>query len=321
MVKRSILILALAACGKFEDPDIVIDLRPISIAADRPEQVVTVDAMSQPTDILAQLKDTVLTVVISDLNFERGIRWSAEVCYDLDDDRCDHDSPYEMLGSGTWDDPDLGPYRPYPTLTIPADGNLLGILVDELDNDALHGLGGLTFNLSLRIGGVDADPSLDQFLTKQMMVSPAIPAGRLANHNPTLDGFDAQLDGGEDFVLPTGRCGGPSTPVLVAPGQTLRIEPIENVATRETYQVPAIDGTTRTFTEAVTYQWLATGGKFSSGNTGGGHDAFGNLQPTHTDWTAPKVDDAMRVSLWIIQRDERLGVTLWESCVVVQPPR
>lgn len=316
MVKRLLLILTLTACGKFEDPDIVIDLRPISIDADFPEQVVTVDAMSQPAEILDQLDDTVLTVVLSDLNFERRIRWSAEVCWNLDDARCDHDSPYEMLGSGVWDDPDT---FPYPTLTIPADGNLLGILFDELDNDSLHGLGGLTFNLSLRIGGEGADPAQDQYLTKQMMISPAIPAGRIANHNPTLDGFDTQLDGGEDFLLPLGRCGGPSTPVLVAPGQKLRIEPIENVATRETYEVPTIDGTTRTFTEAVTYQWLATAGKFSSGNTGGGHDAFGNLQPTHTEWTAPKVDEATQVSMWIVQRDERLGVTLWESCVVVQP--
>jgi hypothetical protein len=319
MVKPALLILTLTACGKFEDPNIVIDLRPIAIYANFPEQVVTVDAMSQPADILAQLKNTVLTVVLSDRNFERGIRWSAEVCYDLDDARCNHDSPYEMLGSGVWDDPDLNPFRPFPTLTIPADGNLLDILLDELDNDALHGLGGLTFNLVLRIGGEDADPSLDQYLTKQMMVSPAIPAGRVANQNPTLDGFDTQIDGGEDFLLPLDPCGGQSVPVLVRPEQKLRIEPIENAATRETYQVPTIDGTTRTFTEAVTYQWLATAGKFSSGNTGGGHDAFGNLQPTHTEWTAPDVTEGTRVSMWIIQRDERLGVTLWQSCLVVQP--
>lgn len=319
MVKRSILILALAACGKFEDPDIVIDLRPISIDADWPEQVVTVDAMSQPADIIAQLHDTVLRVVISDLNFDRGIRWSAEVCNTDNDSRCDHDNPYEMLGSGVWDDPDLNPYRAYPTLTIPADGNLLNILLDELDSDALHGLGGITFALSLRIGGADADPSLDQYLTKQMMVSPAIPAGRIANHNPTLDGFDAQLDDGPDFLLTIGRCGTGAVPLTIQPGQKLRIEPIENIATRETYVVPTIDGSTRTFTEAVTYQWLATSGKFSSGNTGGGHDPFGNLEPTHTDWTAPKVDAPTRVSMWIIQRDERLGVALYETCVIVQP--
>ena len=316
MVKQTLLILALAACGKFEDPDIVIDLRPISIDADRPEQVITVDAMSQPADILGQLQNTQLRVVISDLNFERGIRWSAEVCADLDDARCDDDSPSEMLGSGVWDDPDV---NPYPTLTIPGDGNLLGILLDELDSDALHGLGGLTFNLSLRVGGEDADPALDQYLTKQMMVSPAIPAGRIPNHNPTLDGFDTQIDGGEDVLLPTDRCTDRQSAVFIHPEQKLRIEPIENVATRETYEVPTIDGTTRTFTEAVTYQWLATAGKFSSGNTGGGHDPFGNLEPTHTEWTAPKVDEPTEVWLWIIQRDERLGVTLWESCVVVQP--
>jgi hypothetical protein len=221
-----------------------------------------------------------------------------------------------MLGSGVWGDPDT---FPYPTLTIPSDGNLLGILFDELDNDALHGLGGLAFNLSLRIGGEDTDPSLDQYLTKQMMISPAIPAGRIANHNPTLDGFDAEIDGGADFLLTPARCGIPPVSTSIQSGHKLRIEPIENAATRETYEVPTIDGTTRMFTEAVTYQWLATAGKFSSGNTGGGHDAFGNLEPTHTEWTAPTVDEPTLVMLWIIQRDERLGVSLSEACVDVEP--
>jgi hypothetical protein len=133
-----------------------------------------------------------------------------------------------------------------------------------------------------------------------------------------MDGVDTQVDGGEDFLLPIGRCG-QVAPVAVSSGQKLRLEPIENIATRETYEVPTIDGTTRTFTEAVTYQWLATAGKFSSGNTGGGHDPFGNLEPLHTEWTAPKVTEDTRVSMWIIQRDERLGVTLYESCVIVQP--
>jgi hypothetical protein len=317
MVKTTILMLALAACGKFEDPDIVIDLRPISIAATPPEQVVTVDAMSQPADLLAQLSDTQLQITLSDLNFERGIRWSAEVCYDLDDARCDHDSRYEELGSGVWSDPDTSAA---PTLTIPHDGNLLAILLDELDNDSLHGLGGLTFNLSLRIGGEDADPAQDQYLTKQMMVSPRIPAARLANNNPTLDGFDTQIDGGADFVLPEGPCWATSTTTqVVAPEQKLTLQPIENATTRETYSVPTIDGTTRTFTEAVTYQWLATAGKFSSGNTGGGHDPFGNLEPTHTDWTAPKVDEPTQVWMWMIQRDERLGVSLHQACILVTP--
>lgn len=319
MVKRSLLILMVAACGKFEDPAIVIDLRPIAITADRPEQVVTVDAMSQPADILPQLQDTYLTVVLSDLNFDRNIRWSAEVCNLDDSSRCDHDNPYETLGSGVWSDPDTS--QP-PVLKIPADGNLLGILVDELESDTLHGLGGIDFGLSLTIGGEDADPSLDQYLSKQMMVSPAIPANRTPNQNPTLDNVSTEIDGGDDFALGLVACRDQMFPLSITPGQKVRLEPIENANTREVYTVPALDGTTRTFTESVTYQWLATAGKFSDSTTGGGHDAFGNLAPVHTTWTAPtadKLDGPTAVSLWIIQRDERLGVSWYEGCFLVTP--
>jgi hypothetical protein len=319
MVKRSVLILFVAACGKFEDPAIVLDLRPISISADLPEQVVTVDAMTQPEDILPQLRDAHLTVVISDLNFQRRIRWHAELCWTDDEERCDRSGPWAVLGDGVWDDPDVAPA---PTITVPADANLLGILVDELDNDTLHGLGGLTYGLSLRIGGEDADPALDQYLSKELQVSPAIPVGRTPNQNPTLDAIATEVDGGEAFPLLLGRCEDQPVPLVITPGQKVRFEPQENAATREVYTVPALDGTTRTFTEAVTYQWLATAGKFSDGTTGGGHDAFGNLKPVHTDWTAPsadKIDGLTDVSLWIIQRDERLGVSLYEACVRVQP--
>jgi hypothetical protein len=319
MVKRSLLILMLAACGKFEDPAIVIDLRPIALGADFPEQVVSVDAMSQPADILAQLRIAHIQVLIADQNFERRIRWHAELCWQDDSERCDHSSPWELLGEGVWEDPDE---VQIPGITVPKDGNLLGILVDELDQDPLHGLGGLTYGLSLRIGGEDADPSLDQYMSKGLMVSPAIPAGRTPNKNPTLDSISAEVDGGDDFPLPLRSCAEAAAPLVVAPGQKVRMEPVERSDTRETYAVPTLDGMMRTFTEAVTYQWLATAGKFSDSTTGGGHDPFGNLKPTHTEWTAPsadKLDGPTDISFWIIQRDERLGVNWVESCVRVVP--
>jgi len=65
-----------------------------------------------------------------------------------------------------------------------------------------------------------------------------------------------------------------------------------------------------------------TAGKFSDASTGGGHDAFGNLMPLHTDWTAPaadKLDGPTPVSFWIIQRDERLGLTWYQACFLVTP--
>ena len=320
-MRRVLLLLLVGACAKFEDPSTVVDLRPIAVSADLPEQVIDIDATTTADQVLAQLSDTHVQILISDLNFDRRIRWSAEVCNLDSAERCDHSVPYEKLGSGVWDDPDGT--TPAPMLTIPADGNLIGILYDELQNDTLHGLGGEYFAISLAIGGEDADPSLDQYLAKEMLVSPRIPADRTPNHNPTIDHIDAEVndDMTTSFPLPLGRCSDASAPkTLIHPGDKLRLEPIELPTTRETYSVPTIDGMTRTFTEAVTYQWLATAGSFSDSSTGGGHDPFGNLTPVKTEWTAPtKITEPTNVWLWIIQRDERLGVTWYQACVTVAP--
>jgi hypothetical protein len=313
------LICLVAACSKFADPSVVVDLRPIAISADRPEQVVDIDAMTTADQILAQLSDTHVCVLLSDLNFNRRIRWSAEVC-NTDDDRCDDWAPYELLGSGLWEDPDTSPA---PCLTIPADGNLLGILYDELQSDSVHGLGGEYFGISLKIGGEDADPDLDQYLAKSMVVSPRIPTDRMPNNNPTMDHIKTEIDDDAQtaFAFPLVRCSdvGEPTPWVHA-GHKLRLEPVEFPYTRETYTVPTIDGSTRTFTEAVTYQWLATAGSFSDSSTGGGHDPFGNQMPLNTEWTAPNnVTGPTNVSLWMIERDERLGLTWYEGCVTVGP--
>lgn len=324
MVKRALLLMLVAACGKFEDPAVVLDLRPIAMAADVPEQVVTVDLTKplRPDEVLVQLVDMHVAVLLADRNFDRGIRWSAELCNLTSDGRCDHGNPYEELGSGVWPDPDTSPP---PLITVPADGNLLGILLDELDNDTLHGLGGLYVGVSLRIGGEDADPALDQYAAKEMVVSPAIPAGRTPNQNPLIARIDAAIGGDASTTvpLPPGRCGTAGlSPLVMPPSTKLLLQPIELPSTRETYTVPTIDGMTRTFTEAVTYQWLDTGGKLSDATTGGGHDTFGNQMPVNTTWTSPAakdLDPSGNVQFWIIIRDERLGVSWIEACVHVQP--
>ena len=123
------------------------------------------------------------------------------------------------------------------------------------------------------------------------------------------------------MLIPLERCAVAQQPLVVAPGQKVRLMPREPDDARETYVVPTIDGKSRTFTESLTYQWVVSAGTLSSGNTGGPHDAFGNPRPLSTDWTAPHADDLTGptedVRLWIIQRDERLGESWNETCVRV----
>jgi hypothetical protein len=227
-----------------------------------------------------------------------------------------------VFGSGVWDDPDapLGP--PMLCGTIPADGNLLAVAMDSFENDQLHGLGGIYYGVSLKVGGEGADPANDLYAAKALRLMPRIPADIAANNNPSIDRVEANIEGGETLPLVFGRCKAQAMPLQIAPHQTVRITPVEHSLTREEYVVPTTDGGSRMFTESPTYQWLATGGKFSAGETGGPKDAFGNDAVLWTEWTAPSADDLdgpKDFDLWLIQRDERLGVNWYETCIRVIP--
>ena len=151
---------------------------------------------------------------------------------------------------------------------------------------------------------------------------PRIPATVTANTNPTMSGLAATIDGGLDTPVDLGRCVDAAHPLELAPAQKVRFTPIEPDGVRETYDVPTLDGMTRTFTESLTYQWVVGGGGLSSGDTGGPHDPFGNPAPLFTDFTAPAakdLDGPTDISMWIVQRDERLGVAWFEACLRVVP--
>ena len=111
-------------------------------------------------------------------------------------------------------------------------------------------------------------------------------------------------------------------PLQVTPGQKIRLTPVEPDGVRESYVTPTIDGGERMFTESITYQWVIGDGGLSKGSTGGGHDAFGNLKPLFTDFTAPdaeSLDGPEDIAVWVVVRDERLGAAWYEACIHVTP--
>src|SRR5262249_22915272 len=111
-----------------------------------------------------------------------------------------------------------------------------------------------------------------------------------------------------------------TNPFTLAPGTQIILTPVETNGARETYVIPTLDGGSEMFTESLTYQWVATAGKFSTGTTGGPRDPFGNPAPLSTRWTAPKgVTGRTEISMWVVQRDERFGVAWYERCIVVEP--
>jgi len=316
MVKR--LLVLLAACGKFQDPNIVVDLRVIGMTASVPEQVIDVGS-----DVLPQLVASDVCALVGDPSFDgRRLRYTMTLCPIGDSDRCDDGVPQHVVAQGLLQDPDITVPEPKLCATIEPDGNLLGVVKYALDNDILHGLEGEAYEVELRVGGQDADPSLDLFAAKSLQVIANIPAGRPPNHNPTLTEIDVTMPDMSVAPLPLGRCVDQPAPLEVPPATKLRLTPIEPDGVREMYDVVKLDGTIQTFTENLTYQWVAGAGSFSDGETGGPHDPFGNEPPLFSDWKSPAakdLDGPTAISIWVLQRDERLGAAWYESCIRVVP--
>lgn len=328
MVNRRLASLACAAavagCGSFQDPNIVLDLRVLAMRSEPPDQVIDVD-LSQPpmpAALLAQLVPTEVCALVADPAQDRRLLWSMTMCPLTSNERCADDRPQVALGGGLLDDPDTTVPEPSLCATVQPDGNLLAVLIDVLQNDDFKGLGGLDYAVQLRIGGENGNRDLDQYATKTLRVSPRIPMDRTANHNPELDHVDAILGDAAPVALPLGRCLENPAPYALAPGTKLRLLPVEAAGAREVYVVPTLDGRSESFTESLTYQWIASAGGYSRGSTGGPRDLSGNPPPLFSDYKSPAASDLdgpTDVSLWIIQRDERLGARWYESCVRVAP--
>jgi hypothetical protein len=327
MVNRALLTLVVilwtaAGCGKFQDPNVVVDLRTLAMRADPPDQVIDVDLTQpiMPAALLAQLVPTRVCALIADPGADRRLLWSMTLCSLLSNDRCDDDGPELLLGMGLSDDPDTTVPEPSMCVTVMPDANLLALLVFIVQGDTLHGLGGIDYGVVLRVGGENGNRDLDQYAAKTLEVSPRIPAARAANHNPTLDRIEASLEDGTPVALPLGRCVDNPAPYELLSATKLRLRPIESAGAREVYTVPTLDGHSETFTESLTYQWIVGAGGFSRGSTGGPRDLSGNPPPLFSDFKSPAASDLIGsplIPLWIIQRDERLGVQWYESCLRV----
>jgi hypothetical protein len=326
---RFALIIFVSACASFESPDIVLDTRVIAMSATVPDQVIDIDLSMgepRPADLLDQMVPSTMCALVGDPTFDRRLRWSMTLCQRCDDGCCS-DLPQVPLTEGIAEDPELAVPAPQMCATVEPDGNLLGIVLAIFEEDVFQGLGGLDYGVVLQVGGEGEDPALDQIAGKTLRVNPRIPAEVTANTNPTLDQFDAApyTEEGrtlDPFPLPMGRCVDQTEPLTLVPTQRVRITPVEPESARETYVVPTIDGVGQTFTESLTYQWLAGAGSYSSGSTGGPRDITGNPAPLFTEFRAPRAEDLAGptdIPLWIVQRDERLGATWYETCIRVVP--
>jgi hypothetical protein len=314
--------LALAACGSFEDPAIVLDLRIIGMVAEPPEQLVAIDPSMPPDPSTIVLQPARVCAVVADPADARPLEWRMRVCPDGDDLRCELDRPYMDVGAGVLDDPDTSLVPQEPCAVVPPGPELLEILADAIEDDPLAAYGGVDIEVELRVVPVGGGEDVAVYGAKRLRFAPHLPAERTANQNPTIERFDASINGAAPVPLPLGRCPEQLAPLTINAGDELTLDPIEPPGAREDYVVPTFDGGSRMFTENLSYGWLATTGEYSSGSTGGERDAFGNVPPIDTDYRTPPPDEVtapIDVPIWIAQRDERLGGAFYRSCVRVMP--
>ncbi len=309
-------LLAVAACNTFEDPTVVIDLRVIAMTASPPEQVLDVD-LANPVigDLVAQLQPSFICATVAEPGRAGGLRWSLTACLP-DNGHCDPGRPSVVIASGEALDPESDPL-PICTPVLPSP-DIVAILADAYENDPVHGLGGLSYSIELRVGGSDADPALDQFALKELAVTARIPADRTPNHNPTFESLQLQSAGNLQLGVFASCANDLPHPSFQA-GAKVDLVPTELADTREVYPAATVDGTFRPFTETIRYQWLTTAGSLADEFSGGPPDFAGNIAHLGTTWHAPGVDHVVDAQLWMVQRDERGGVSVYPFCVRVSP--
>lgn len=324
----ALAVMASAACDPgFEEETEVIDLRPLAITAQPPEQVLDLDPQNLPSPdvLLAQLQPIDICALAGD-PLERSLRWSFTVCVEGDDVRCDEGRPkIDLVASAVSPDPELSLPRSQMCARLQPDVSLLLVLQSAIEADALSGFSGIDLLLQWKVGVDGAPAALTEYAGKRLRFAAKVPANRVANVNPTVTGFTATVDtpaGSVELPLPLGRCIDQAAPITIPPGGAVRILPVEPAGLREAYVVPTFDGKVREFTETITYQWLTTSGSFSRSSSGGKRDAFGNIpeiDSTFRTRNAKDLSGPVDASIWIVQRDERLGEAWYESCVRVVP--
>jgi hypothetical protein len=311
----------LAGCGSFENPSIVIDLRIVGMQAEPPEQVAPVDPMNP---LGTMFEDARVCAIVADPGAARRLRWEMTACAPNGDHRCnDPERPSLVMGGGVIDDPDTSATAQVMCATLPAGPELLAILRDAIEHDSLSGFGGVDLQVVIRVTPEGAGASQAIYGAKAVRYSPELPAGRVANTNPTLTQIDVDRgDGGAPVPLVLARCVEQTAPLALGATETIHFMPIEPDGVREDYVVPTFEGGSRMFTENLRYEWLAGAGDWTRGGTGGPRDGAGNQPPLDTAWESPAAEDLAGptdVPLWIIQRDERGGAQWFEGCVRVTP--
>ncbi len=321
-----IVCILTAGCGEFEVRSIVLDLRVLAMTLDPPEVVIPFDLENlpdSPDDIDIGVEQIEICALVADPADSRTLEYNMAACARTSTLRCDEtDRPIAPVARGTIEDPEESGEPVQVCGMLLNDLSLFSVLEDAVNEDSLSGFGGIEIIIDLAVFPTGGEFANAEWAAKRMIYAPRIPEERVANSNPSLEEIRVTRENGDEIVAPLGRCGD-ITPLNANLGEELVFDPIESEGSREDYVVPTFDGGSRMFTENHTYSWYSTFGEWEREVSGGARDVAGNSPPTDSTWTAPddaaEVGDGLDARFWIVQRDERGGLTWYETCVNVTP--
>jgi hypothetical protein len=324
MVIRSLVVMsivaALAGCGEFEVRSIVLDLRVLAIQVDPPEVVIPVDLENPPEPGDIEIPDIEVCALVADPGASRSLEYVLGACAPTRTSRCDDpERPYAPIAAGEVLDPEEAGEPVQICGTLRPDLRLYAVVEDAFMNDALSGFGGLLVQIELIVFPAGESVASGEYAIKRLLLSPELPPERVANQNPSLDDLLIETEDGGELSMPLGRCNDVE-PYVVRAGETINFVPVESEGARQDYALPTFEGGVRMFTENLTYSWYATAGNWQREISGGPRDIAGNESPLDSEWRAPRNLSAPEdVRFWVVQRDERGGLSWYETCASVQP--
>ncbi len=297
-MRRVLWLLALCACsGTLDTADQVHDLRLLAMRTDPPQQLVTLsDAGATPP-----LSSIETTVLLADPQGQgRNVHGVFATCARVDDgtQQClPTSSDYSVLGEVDVV-PAGGPSAEMKVSFTPSDQ----LLADALAQDPFHGFGYLPIPVQVTISAGSESQTGVKFAylsapigSQPATVNPVIPL-------VTLNGT-------------TWEAG--SSPPLVVPSGGALVDPVTPPGLEVTYQVPTFRGGEQTFTEAWSYHFFVTAGKFNHPSSGG--VIFGQPQVTTVSWQPNAGDQQQLVYLWIVVDDGRGGIAWTERTAQFSP--
>lgn len=315
-------IAILSACGSFDDPTIVYDLRFLGAIAEPPEILLPADGSEID---LASLPEVKVCALFADPSDSRELNYALVACPPSDNGRCEEGQPFVRMGSGEIEDPEESNLPVRLCGTLGPSPELVNVIEESVSLDSLAGFGAIDIQVEISLWP-RGDRGQTIYAHKNVRFGAALPIERVANTNPKLEALElsqvALGAAGLELNLTEGRCSDVSAPEISL-GSQIDLLPVEAADAREDYVVPTLDGGSRAFRETLNYRFFSTSGDWTKGSTGGPRDISGNVATLDTSWTAPsdplEVGDGLDVSLFVIQRDERGGQSWFQSCIRVVP--